>query len=247
MNSWNYLFCARQEELSFIDLNQIRSEKRKHRYLIAAGRRWPCRIKPWLNFLLADKLVDHWYTFLWLCWLLVIKQASSSQYNEPSLSYKRAARLPKDEVRSSPHTKTPALIGSNSSWICHTHDTRQESISWSTVRPTPSVSVWNLSVCLWAARQRPNRLVSGQGLSWSGALTAFSRKGDRILFTQTHTEWERVGEKRDGKVECVESEIEGRRTGCWGWRGQKSVCVCAECWLPNIKLRHHLRAWTILF
>lgn len=32
-------------------------------------------------------------------------------------------------------------------------------------------------VCLSAARQRPGCLVSGQGLSWSGALTAFSGKG----------------------------------------------------------------------
>lgn len=77
------------------------------------------------------------------------------------------------------------------------------------------------SVCLSATRQQPDGLVSGQGLSWSGALTGFSATGTGYC-SHTHT-------KREGKVECVESETEGKRTGCWGGEGwRRNVYVKRE-------------------
>ena len=55
-------------------------------------------------------------------------------------------------------------------------------------------------VCLSVTLQRPDCLVSGQSLSWTGALTALSSKGTGYYsYTQTHTR--RVVEKGKGKVE----------------------------------------------
>lgn len=97
--------------------------------------------------------------------------------------------------------------------------------------------------CVWALH---GCVVSGQGWSWSGALTAFSGKGTGYC-SLTHTDTHRVVER--GK---------GRSFRKWDWGKEGSFCLlvcfcskkvkkkvilwklCAWHWFPNIELDHHL-------
>lgn len=150
---------------------------------------------------------------------------------------------PRDKTSSSSHTQLgPTHLEYLTRRPTHNQDDMMRQGSYQLVHPRPPTEAdpqcaGLKSVCLSATRLRIDCLVSGQGLSWSGALTGFSGKGTGYC---SHKPTDRPTGGRGGK-----ERREGGMCRKWIWgkedrllgvrrrtrRGQKKaqlqkMCVC---------------------